>query len=188
MKKLLFLLTIAILLTIGNQSVTAQENEIANKLFYVEFGGPGIIMSANFDGRFMPDTRLGLGYRIGAGFGLSSFGNESYNYYDYGEYWVYSSKPTRTVYSFPIGLNYVFAKPDRATSFEMGAGVTILSQKMSIYNYEAYEPGYVIGYLNFMFRVAPVNGGMAFRVGLTPIIGTAGDLYPMASIGFGYAF
>jgi hypothetical protein len=34
----------------------------------------------------------------------------------------------------------------------------------------------------------PVNGGFSFRIGLTPIIGTAGELRAMGAIGFGYAF
>ena len=176
-KSILFLVAIAGVLITFNQSLSAQE-EITGKLFYTELGGPGIIMSMNFDSRFNPNERLGFGYRLGAGFGIGSFEDD---YMDY-------ESITRTVYSFPAGLNYVFGKANKSSAFEVGGGISILSRKMSLYNFDVKKPGYVIGFLSFMYRIMPVNGGFSFRVGFTPIVGTAGDLYPMGAIGFGYAF
>jgi len=181
MKVLFSFLTLAVLL---NQSLAAQENVVANKLFHVEFFGPGIIMSANFDGRFQSDTRTGLGYRLGAGFGTGDF-------YSQGVIEIggpYRDPDKRTVYSFPAGLNYIFGKPKKASSFEVGAGLSVLSRKVPIFSYDADKPRSVIGYFSFMYRMTPADGGMAFRVGFTPIIGSSGDLMPMFAIGFGYAF
>ena len=185
MRKSISLSVLAVMLITLNQSLSAQEETVAGKQFFVEFGGPGIIMSANLDGRFQSDTRLGLGYRIGVGFGVGNFEEKQIND-PYGG--TYDGEVTRTIYSFPIGLNYIFGKPKTSATFEVGGGVSFLSRKVSLYNYEVEKPGHVIGFLTFMYRVTPVNGGMTFRIGFTPIIGTAGDLFPMGAIGFGYAF
>ena len=178
MKKF-FLLIVAITL---HQSLQAQEDGITNKLFYAELGGPGVIMSANFDARFKKE-RLGFGCRLGLGYGVGDFKEERVYQGGY-----YDDYVRRTYYSIPAGLNYVFGKPNSSNTFEVGAGVTFLTRKVSLYYYDVKEPGHAIVFLTFMYRVVPVNGGFSFRIGLTPIIGTAGDLYPMGSIGFGYAF
>ena len=52
------------------QSLSAQKERVAGKLFYTELGGPGVLMSASFDARFKFKERLGFGYRLGAGFGV----------------------------------------------------------------------------------------------------------------------
>jgi len=163
-----------------NQSLLAQTEFVAGKLFYTELGGPGVIMSANFDSRFNSNTRLGLGYRLGAGFGIGEFNHSSGSFYN--------DQVRRTYYSFPVGLNYILGKPHRTPVFEVGAAVTYLTREVSLFNYDVEKPGHVIGCITFMFRLMPVNGGFSFRVGFTPVIGTAGDLFPMGAIGFGYAF
>ena len=157
-----------------SQSLSAQEEPVAGRVFYTELGGPGVLMSANFDSRFKSQERLGFGYRLGVGFGYNNMGGH------------YSS--TRTYYSFPVGLNYVLGRPNRSSSYEIGAAVTFLSRKVSLFNYDVYKPGNVIGYITFMYRLMPVNGGFSFRAGFTPVIGTAGDLHPMVAVGFGWAF
>ena len=169
------LLAIAVLLITVNQTLFAQGNDVVNKLFYTELGGPGVVMSANFDGRFKSNSRLGFGYRLGAGFGIAKFDEEQ-------------GRVRRTYYSFPAGLNYVFGKPTTALTFEVGAGISYLSREVSIFNIEVEKQGNLIGFVTFMYRRMPVNGGFSFRIGFTPIIGTAGDLFPMGAIGFGYAF
>jgi len=176
MKNRLSLLVISVLFVIVIPPLTAQEGVVVNKLFYTELGGPGVIMSAHFDGRFNSNSRLGLGYRLGAGFGVGRF--------DSGDF----KNVRRTYYSVPAGLNYVFGKPKSSSTFEVGAGVTYLTREVSLFNLDVEKPGNVIGFVTFMFRRMPVDGGFSFRVGFTPIIGTAGDLFPMGAVGFGYAF
>ena len=180
-KSFLFFVAIVGLSLTFNQSLSAQEETVAGKLFYAELGGPGVIMSANFDARFNPNARLGFGYRLGVGFGVGEF-QEGINQ------WGYTDYVTRTYYSIPLGLNYVLGKPNSPHTFEVGAGVTFLTRKVALYYYDVEKTGNVIGALTFMYRIMPVNGGFSFRVGLTPIIGTGGDLYPMGAIGFGYVF
>ena len=173
----LWVISTGLLLTL-NQSLSAQEVEKANKFFYAEFLGPGLIMSANFDARFTSNERLGLGYRLGVGFAYGDFEDKQNR-------WGYV---TRTYYSIPVGLNYVFGKPDSDKAFEVGAGVTFLTRKVALFYYNEEKPGHAIGFLTFMYRKVPVNGGFSWRIGLTPVIGTSGDLFPMGAVGFGYAF
>ena len=179
MKILFSFFTLVFLL---NHLLAAQENHVANKLFHVEFFGPGRSMSANFDGRFQSGARTGLGYRLGAGFGTGDIYINGIFGSNYGD------RDRRTVYSFPAEINYVLGKPNRSSFFELGAGLSILSRKVPIFSYDADKPRGVIGYFSFMYRMMPVDGGIAFRAGLTPIFGSSGDLMPLFAVGFGYAF
>jgi len=182
MKKsdLLFAGIVCLMLNI-NLSLSAQEVKVANKFFYTEYGGPGVIMSANFDSRFNSNSRLGFGFRAGAGFGVRQ---ESYNTNGWIDY------RTKTYYSIPLGLNYVFGKPNSVHTFEAGAGFTILTRKVNLYYYnnDNEKPGNVIGFFTFMYRKMPEDGGFSWRIGLTPIIGTSGDMVPSIAVGFGYVF
>ena len=197
MRKLFLLLMVVSFLINLNQSLVAQEEKtVANKLFYIELGGPGIIMSANFDSRFKSNERLGLGVRVGIGYGVEKYENILIEFMkdvflqdiDIDRFGGYFDNVTRTFYSVPVGLNYILGNPEKASTFEVGAGVTFLTRKVSLYNYEMEKPGHAVGHVTFMYRIAPVNGGFSFRIGFTPIIGTAGDLFPMGTVGFGYAF
>jgi hypothetical protein len=79
-------------------------------------------------------------------------------------------------------------KTNSSSAFEVGAGITFLTRSVALYCYDYEEPGHAIGFLTFMYRRMPVNGGFLFRIGMPPVIGTGGDLFPMGAIGFGYAF
>ena len=180
-KSVIIFVAIAGLFLTLNQSLSAQDENIANKGFYTELGGPGLIMSANFDARFKPGERLGFGYRLGAGFCVHDFAD------DINE-WGYRENVTRTYYSIPVGFNYLFGKRNSSAIFEVGGGVTFLTRKVSLFYYDVEKPGNLIGFATFMYRRMPVNGGFMFRIGFTPVIGTSGDLFPMGAVGFGYAF
>lgn len=153
---------------------------------YAEFMGPGVIFSANFDSRFRSGTGLGLGYRVGLGFGLA----DQYYYDYYSESGYYSSSSNLKSYvTIPVGINYVFGKKSSPHTFEVGAGVTLLTRKIDLYNYgDTYQPGYVIGHTTFMYRRKPINGGFTWRIGFMPVIGTGGDISPSFAVGIGYAF
>ena len=201
-----FLVITVLFMTVNTLLLLAQEVTVADKLFYVELGGPGVIMSANFDSRFKPNSRGGLGYRLGVGYGVEKYEDtfvevlkdeEFASYFFTGIHLILPplrssadifNGHTRSFYSVPVGLNYIFGKPKRISTFEVGAGVTLLTRKVSLYNYQLDKPGHVIGNLNFVYRLAPVNGGISLRVGITPIIGTAGDFFPTGAVSLGYAF
>jgi len=171
------------------QRVEQPENEIASKAIYAEIGGAGIIMSFNFDTRFTSSNR-GWGMRGGVGFGIGEFlkgkNIEGFNY-DGSPYYS-ELKETHSYYSFPIQVTYIFGRRNSRHTFEVGGGVTPLTRKVSLYTYDSYHPGHFIGHMCFMYRIAPPRGGFMFRIGLTPIVGTGGDLIPMAAVSFGYTF
>jgi len=190
MKRLLSLLAIVGLLTTVNQSLSAQNESVVDKQIYVEWGGPGVVLSANFDARFKLNSRLGLGYKLGVGYGTEKFDDSWVRFLKMVDilYFLKESEFERPFYTFPMGLNYAFGNPNKASSFEVGGGVTLLTRRVSLYYYEMKKPGYMIGFLSFMYRIMPVQGNFSFRAGFTPIIGTSGDLFPMGAIGIGYTF
>jgi len=186
--KRLFLSFVAIagLLLTFNQQLSAQEREVGKQV-YIEFGGPGLVMSFNFDSRFIPSERLGFGARIGAGFAVKQQEEGTPIIGNGGE--ITTKTRNKTYYSFPIGVNYVLGKPSEASTFEVGAVVMLYTDKVHPYNYYGTEKASNVNYcLTFMYRVAPMDGGMSFRIGFTPILGASGNLYPTGAIGFGYAF
>ncbi len=195
MKTLTFFTTAILLfssLIINAQTNDIDDNPNKGRQIYSEFGGPGVIFSANFDSRFKKETDLGLGYRIGLGFGISDqhyYYNNSYTD-EYGShYYVSSYSETRSYVTIPLGINYILGKKSSPHSFEMGAGITFLTRKVDLYNYDdEYKPGYVIGHTTFMYRRKPLDGGFTWRIGFTPIIGTAGSVFPSMAVGVGYAF
>jgi hypothetical protein len=189
MKKQLFLLSVVVCAFFFSRPSQAQETASTSGSIYLELLGPSVIMSINFDSRFISGEKLGFGYRAGIGYGVENYQNEIGRFFDNDNPDIsYLLKAPNTVYTIPLSINYLFGQPGRASSFEAGAGITILTKKVSIYNYEMDRPGNLIGHLSFMYRFTPVRTGLTFRIGFTPIIGTAGDLFPMAAIGFGYAF
>ena len=155
-----------------------------SKLFYAEAGGPGVLFSANFDSRFKPDTRVGLGFRAGLGFTIvdqttvtqTGTGYPNYNY------------RTRSIVTVPLGINYLFGKPTSPNIFEVGVGFTVLSKKASILSYNDYKERGLLGHFEFMYRRQPVDGGFSWRIGFTPIINTDGDVFPFPAVGLGYSF
>ena len=194
---------VASILVFSSLNVIAQtddddERTYTGNQFYAEFGGPGVVFSANFDSRFKKGTDLGFGYRIGLGFGISDsydayrYSYDAYEYdgvhYEGGYYYTHHAK-TRSYLTIPFGINYVFGKKSSPHAFEVGVGATILTRKVDLYNYEDnFEGGYLIGHTSFMYRKKPIDGGFTWRIGITPIVGTAGDISPSMAVGIGYAF
>lgn len=152
-----------------------------NRQFYTEFGGPGVIFSANYDQRFTA-KRTGLGFRIGLGYSTYQ------QYYHESGYYYGSGSLTKSLVTLPLGLNCVLGKATSSHAFEVGAGVTLLSKEVGMYYYEDSTPGHVIGWATFMYRKVPVFGGFTWRIGFMPVVGTSGDIVPSAAVGFGYAF
>jgi hypothetical protein len=189
MQKLTFLLSMCFsgLVALAQQTQSSAPPK-TEKIFYAEVGGPGILFSANLDFRFKKNTRLGWGMRGGLGFFSyqretvtlipGSGGFPGYNY-DYN---------TETIATFPVGINYVFGKPNSPHMFETGFGGTLFSAKANALTYEDYREGRGILHFSFMYRRAPLDGGFSWRIGFVPVINTAGNVFPSAAIGLGYAF
>lgn len=187
MKKFIFTLMMLAVTASGFSQKRYAEREFANKAIYAELGGPGVFMSFNFDTRFTK-SNLGWGGRIGLGFGLGEFAENRYNYEYNGIIYYDETYRWHSYYSIPVQVSYIMGKPNSRHTFEIGGGITALTRKVSLFTYGSHNPGYIFGHLSFMYRIAPPKGGFSFRIGLTPIVGTSGDLFPMAAVSFGYAF
>lgn len=161
------------------QSSAPTQTDKTEKLFYAEFGGANVLFGANFDWRFKKNTRTGLGARVGLGFTVYDREIQNSTSWDY---------ETTTIATIPLGLNYVFGKPNSPSMFEVGAGATVLMPKASVYRYDDEREGNLIGHFSFMYRRVPIEGGFSWRIGFTPIINTSGQIFPSGAVGLGYAF
>jgi len=144
--------------------------------FYAELGGPGILFSANIDGRFSKST-LGFGGRAGVGFVTTDIYDDNSGNYE-----------TKSVATFPIQLNYIFGKSNSVHTFEVGAGATFTSQKIDPFGFNNNTPTTsIFGTASFMYRRQPKDGGFSWRIGFTPIIGN-GFIQPSGGVSVGYNF
>jgi hypothetical protein len=148
--------------------------------FYAELGGPGVLFSANFDRRFKPSS-LGWGFRAGIGF-VTSWDDS----YDTSRNYYYYSRQ-RSVATFPVQVNYIFGKPASPHTFEAGAGLTLLSKKMDVFDSYRDDKSLLLATFSFMYRRQPLNGGFSWRIGFTPII-SSGYIQPSGggSVGFNF--
>jgi hypothetical protein len=157
---------------------------IGKSSFIAELGGPGIIFSANLDTRFS-QSRLGLGGRIGVGF-VSAYDD----YYDPNT-GTYYGGDEKSAITFPVQLNYIFGKGSSPHSLEVGAGLTYVSKKLNIMNFDSYgttdHRTQLFGTFSFMYRRQPANGGFSWRAGFTPLVGN-GYIQAFAAASVGYNF
>lgn len=157
------------LLFFSANDLTAQTLDRRPQSVFFEVFGTGVGYSVNYDTRFQK-TANGLGGRAGAS---------------------YFKSDGLSVFTLPIGLNYLLGK--NGNYFEVGAGATFLSvsvegDKDSDFLFLDGEASDVFGTLVFGYRKEPVDGGFAFRAGVSPVFG-GGDFIPWwPYVGFGYAF
>lgn len=152
--------------------------------FFAEFGGPGILFSANLDKRFKKSMH-GWGGRAGLGFVTT----DDYVYVNQpGGGGYYTSGRRMSVVTFPVQVNYIFGKSNSPHTLEVGGGVTIAGRKIDVFN-NFYDQGTssVFGTASFMYRRQPMDGGFSWRIGFTPIIGN-GFIQPSAGVSVGYNF
>jgi hypothetical protein len=146
--------------------------------FFAEFGGPGILFSANIDTRFKR-SRLGLGGRAGIGFVTAD--ESTYNPttgYDYNP---------ASVLTVPVQINYIFGKGVSPHTFEIGTGITYVGKKLDILDFYNDNKSNVFGSFSFMYRRQPVDGGFTWRIGFTPLV-AKGYIQPFAGVSVGYNF
>lgn len=127
----------------------------------IEFGGPGILYSINYDGRLSGKDK-GIGIRLG--FGAAAAGGSSY-------------------VALPFGLNYLFGSG--GNYLEVGGGATFITgQEVDISGNETGTFGWVsLGYR----RQAYHKKGITWRLAFTPIFGS-GYFIPWAGGSIGYRF
>lgn len=155
MKKILFIL---VSLSVFSFSSFAQ----APKAVYAQLGGPGLIVSANFDTRLSSkDDGFGLRAGIG-GMGIEGVG----------------------IYTLPLGVNYLLGK-DGKNYFEVGAGYTLLFGGSVV---DSDFASASLGNLTIGYRRAPQDGGFFFKAELTPLFRSEFFMPYFGGLGFGYKF
>lgn len=128
---------------------------------FIEFGGAGSALSAQFDQRFYADRNDGLGFRAGLG-----------NYND--------------VISIPLGLNYIFGK--KRSGLELGLGLTTFFNLEK--DNDSFEKDNSVGLSSLFtigYRLQSYNGFM-LRLNSSVIYDFDGNgifpYYPGLSIGY----
>ncbi|WP_342644442.1 hypothetical protein [Mucilaginibacter sp. CSA2-8R] len=144
-----------------NSVVTTRAQNI-----FVELGGPGLLLSANYDTRFGL-RRDGIGGRAGLGY-ISLDGN--------------------SILTVPLQVNYLLGK--KGKYFEIGLGATIINTSGN--NHEDFfsieDATGAIGTMTFGYRYQPEDGGFNFRAAVTPIFNSTGFMPFFGGISFGYTF
>ncbi|MDA3613184.1 hypothetical protein [Polluticaenibacter yanchengensis] len=178
MKRIFFCLFAVLCLSATVNAQSKYDDSPNNTAFFGEFGGPGILFSANLDKRFT-QSRFGIGGRVGLGFVTSEFSNYNGSYYDY---------KTQSVVTIPVQLNYIFGKPNSSHGLEIGIGGTYIGKKVDVFSMLDNQEGtQFYGTFSFKYRRVPVNGGFTWNVGFSPLL-AKGIIVPFAGVGFGYAF
>jgi hypothetical protein len=144
---------------------TADSTEVKAKGYYLEVGGAGLAISANYDSRFNK-TRDGWGYRIGLG-GFIAGGNN--------------------VVTVPFQINYLIG--EHSSMFEVGAGTTFLSSRGDNKG-KTWEFDKITGFIatgSIGYRYQPEHKGINFRIAFVPILYDEG-IIPAGGISIGYTF
>jgi len=134
---------------------------------YLEIGGPGLVISANYDSRFT-NSRTGLGATVGVG---------------------YLPNKSSSLLTIPVQLNYLMGSYQHY--FELGAGATFLKYKSGTigdfipFHNDANKQ--FVGTATIGYRYQPIDRGYNFRVSFNPVFDQH-SVYAYAGVGFGYTF
>ena len=122
---------------------------------FIELGGNGLFLSANYDQRFNK-TGKGLGFRAGLGF-VPGFG------FGFGE--------ISTLFTIPVGLNYLVGNGPH--HFEVGAGATYVSGNINVFGEDEDASG-VAFVPNVAYRYQKLGKGFTGRISISPLVGGGG--------------
>ncbi len=129
---------------------------------FIELGGNGIIVSANYDVRFSK-TQNGFGGRVG-----------------FGAVTDILNPPTGL--SIPIGINYLAGKKNHF--LEVGLGATIYTLKGLTLFTKNVNRGGVIFVPSLGYRYQPLHNGFTFRIFASPLISQDATFWAGLSIGY----
>ncbi len=160
MQKGIFILLTSLLFIVGGtQSVKAQEAMTKNA-FFVELLGNGLIFSANYDVRLKGNlgARAGIGY-LGGG------------------------KNAGGILTVPVMGNLLLGKNGKY--FEVGLGATYIAGTGEIFDDQLSS---VVGTASFMYRRQPVDGGVMWKIGITPFLAKGTFIPYWFGAGIGYCW
>lgn len=151
--------------TAAMQQDTLDASQVKAKNIYLEVGGAGLAISANYDARF-GEQRDGWGYNIGVG-GFVSGGNK--------------------VVTVPFQLNFLIG--DNSSMIEAGVGATFLhstgDNKGKTWEFDKITGFVATGSIGYRYQ--PQQKGISFRVAFVPILYDEG-IIPAGGISVGYTF
>jgi hypothetical protein len=158
------IVTILILLFSTNLSFSQTTPIAANSLHFELFGN-GLIYSLNYE-RMIAE---GFGARIGIGYvKVNGTMDESVS-----------------LTTVPIMVNYLMGH--KSSHLELGIGVCIISLAENIKETLGVSGSATLGTATFGYRYQREDGGIIFKIGITPFFGSIG-FQLSGGIGFGYAF
>lgn len=159
---------IVFVLTLSFLSLDAQVYDRRGQTVYLEFGGPALFASLNYESRFQ-ETTEGLGGRLGV---------------------AYMEKDL----IIPVGVNYLLGKKDKSQFLELGGGVSFWFYDEPERAGGKDLNRQIYGFGTAMYRIHPRYGKFLFKIGLTPIIGVFDEEEDKVEaliwigVAFGYAF
>jgi len=155
--------------TIGGGQTAEQDttdySQIKAKSYYLQIGGAGLAISANYDARLNAE-RNGWGYTVGIG-GFSSQGN--------------------SVITVPFQINYLIG--EHSSMLQVGGGATFLHSTGNNTG-KTWSFDRITGFVatgSFGYRYQPEQKGISFKVEFVPILYDEG-IIPAGGISIGYTF
>jgi hypothetical protein len=158
--------------TIGSAAQTAAQDEVSDdnsqvkaRSLYLQLGGAGLAISANYDARFNAE-RNGWGYTVGVG-GFSAEGN--------------------SVITVPFQVNYLIG--EHSSMLQVGGGATFLHSTGNNTG-KTWSFDKITGFVatgSFGYRYQPEQKGISFKVEFVPIMYNEG-IIPAGGISVGYTF
>lgn len=146
-----------------------------NKSVFLEFGGNGLGLSANFDSRFKKSEK-GFGYRVGIGCipGTNSSADI-----------IYPSTPF--FLTIPVGINYLVGKAPHY--FESGLGLTYMytsgTMTSDFWGYEEDVSGSYAAFVpSIAYRHAKAGKAFQYRIIISPVISNGAVFWGGLSVGY----
>ncbi|WP_345947831.1 hypothetical protein ABDD95_13345 [Mucilaginibacter sp. PAMB04274] len=160
-----YICTSLLLLTLACASHAQTTAGARAQNIFVELGGPGLLLSANYDTRFV-NRHDGVGGRLGVG---------------------YLSISDNSLLTVPLQINYLLGRNNRY--FELGIGATFVSSRGDENDFLSLDNAQnTIGTMTFGYRYQPEEGGFNFRAALNPVFNKH-DFFPFfGGVSFGYTF
>jgi len=155
--------------TIGGGQTAEQDttdySQIKAKNYYLQIGGAGLAISANYDARFNAE-RNGWGYTVGIG-GFSQEGN--------------------SVITVPFQINYLMG--EHSSMLQVGGGATFLhstgNNTGKTWSFDRITGFVATGSVGYRYQ--PEHKGISFKIEFVPILYDEG-IIPAGGISIGYTF
>ena len=156
--------------TVSSSAQTAEQDttdysQIKAKNYYLQVGGAGLAISANYDSRFNAE-RNGWGYTVGIG-GFSSEGN--------------------SVITVPFQINYLIG--EHSSMLQVGGGATFLHSTGNSTG-KTWSFDRITGFVatgSVGYRYQPEHKGISFKIEFVPILYDEG-IIPAGGVSIGYTF